>query len=623
MANPRFILFSPLLPKHNGIASYVAEQLPWLARHYAITVVIGNADPPPEGLPSSVDVLRFFEYMRQPSEFDAYPHVYHVGNNRDHGYMLPVLYQRPGLVVVHDLNLHHLVDTQTLGYGDADAYAWALWLQYGRAGKRLGEQFVQRGWKGEEMPKELRLNRDILRSAGRVVVHSHYSAQRILAEYPDKPVRVIPHHVSPLVDRWKTQEREQAKQVLGLPDDRPVVTSLGFITRAKQVHTALEAIAALKDEGVACFYVLAGAYRPYEYDVMVDIRRLGLEEDVRVTGFLEEEDFFRYLTASDLVLNLRYPFGGETSGTLMRALGLGRCCVVVDIGTFSEIPGDCVVRLPWGDDFVAILHQTMRDLLRDAQRRTELESRARRWAEQYNHVEYTTASYVEEIDRLVPAGSLNGLGGVPGLRGYEFPVPALVERWLQRETRSLQKIAEQVRASLWWREGLLPMPGRNVRLHLEIPEESKAGVDWVLRSLFGYRDGHLTASPGACTHRLLLASAVRFKDDPVGGLARVASEQPLGSELVMSLTDIELLPMQLRKPGTWVTVLECAGFQVLSRHEGASDISFSSWRHPQAEITLRARRVSEQMERYPASLYPDQTPWWPTVTQFLRRPVNG
>jgi len=45
-----------------------------------------------------------------------------------------------------------------------------------------------------------------------------------------------------------------------------------------------------------------------------------------------------FVAASDIVLNLRYPTVGENSGTLMRALGLGKAVIVSEVGSFSELP---------------------------------------------------------------------------------------------------------------------------------------------------------------------------------------------------------------------------------------------------------------------------------------------
>ena len=54
------------------------------------------------------------------------------------------------------------------------------------------------------------------------------------------------------------------------------------------------------------------------------------------------------MAACDVLVNLRYPTMGETSGSVIRALGLAKPLLVSDVGWFSELPDDAVgVRLPY------------------------------------------------------------------------------------------------------------------------------------------------------------------------------------------------------------------------------------------------------------------------------------
>ena len=69
------------------------------------------------------------------------------------------------------------------------------------------------------------------------------------------------------------------------------------------------------------------------------IEGLGLQSAVRVLGFTPMEEFVGYIAACDIILNLRFPTVGESSGTLLRSLGLGRAVIVSDIGSFAEYPG--------------------------------------------------------------------------------------------------------------------------------------------------------------------------------------------------------------------------------------------------------------------------------------------
>ncbi len=69
--------------------------------------------------------------------------------------------------------------------------------------------------------------------------------------------------------------------------------------------------------------ILVGEPHP-ELPIEPMIRSMGLAANVRVLGFAPIEDFVGYLAACDIVLNLRYPTVGESSGTLLRSLGLGQ-----------------------------------------------------------------------------------------------------------------------------------------------------------------------------------------------------------------------------------------------------------------------------------------------------------
>ena len=66
--------------------------------------------------------------------------------------------------------------------------------------------------------------------------------------------------------------------------------------------------------------ILVGEPHP-EFPVDQLIRTLGLQGHVRVLGFTPIEKFVDYIGACDIVLNLRYPTVGETSGSLQRASG--------------------------------------------------------------------------------------------------------------------------------------------------------------------------------------------------------------------------------------------------------------------------------------------------------------
>jgi glycosyltransferase involved in cell wall biosynthesis len=93
--------------------------------------------------------------------------------------------------------------------------------------------------------------------------------------------------------------------------------------------------------------ILVGEPHP-EFPLEAMIGSMGLSANVRVLGFVPIEEFVGYLGACDIVLNLRYPTVGESSGTLLRSLGLGKAVMVSEIGSFQEFPDDVCLKVPVG-----------------------------------------------------------------------------------------------------------------------------------------------------------------------------------------------------------------------------------------------------------------------------------
>ena len=144
--------------------------------------------------------------------------------------------------------------------------------------------------------------------------------------------------------------------------------------------------------------MIAGEVRADEFDVAAMIATLGLQGCVILTGYVSDEDFFAYLGAADMVINLRHPVGGETSGTMVRALGSGACVVLIDRGAFAEIPDDAAAKLPpFGPGFDAALGSMLLLLASDPAFRQRIGARARAYVQERNGLPGTVAGYLAAI----------------------------------------------------------------------------------------------------------------------------------------------------------------------------------------------------------------------------------
>ena len=148
--------YSPFPPERSGIADYSALLLPALQQRLDVSAVRRGAKRPPRGTDVS---------------------LYHVGNNPDaHTWIVDALRRRPGVVVLHDFVLHHLVAGMTLGRGDADGYLDAMHRDAGTVGRLLAHGVVDKLlppiW--EERAQDFPLASVVLDRADALICHSRY-----------------------------------------------------------------------------------------------------------------------------------------------------------------------------------------------------------------------------------------------------------------------------------------------------------------------------------------------------------------------------------------------------------------------------------------------------------------
>jgi glycosyltransferase involved in cell wall biosynthesis len=328
----RLAVWSPLPPSLSGIADYVAEQLPHLRRPFEVVTVSDERASPPD-----VDL-----------------DLYHVGNSPAHAYVYRAALARPGVVVLHDWSVHHLVLAETVERGDVAGYLREMRRAHGEAGTFVGRQ-VARALGGDLLPALYPLNDRLLETSLAVVGLTQYVATRARLRLRGRPVLHLPHHLSLPTP---TPDREGARRRLGLPRDAFLVTAPGLATVSKGLEVAIRSVARLKATHPAMRLVIAGGVDP----------RLPLErwlhearlEDAKVTGRLDLDSFVAHLVAADVILALRFPSHGEISGALVRALGVGRP-VLVTAGTpaAEEFPEGVVAAVDPGpleeDEIVAFL----------------------------------------------------------------------------------------------------------------------------------------------------------------------------------------------------------------------------------------------------------------------------
>jgi glycosyltransferase involved in cell wall biosynthesis len=288
----RVAYHSPLPPSRSGVADYSALLLPALRERIDVVVAEPGRRPP------AADVA-----------------LYHVGNDPDaHGWIVDALRKRPGVVVLHEYVLHHLIAGITIGRGDGRGYLDAMERELGVAGRLLGlgvlDNLLPLLW--ETQPERFPLAGQVLDPATGLIVHSRFVAEQARAAGYAGRLWQIPHPA------WPMQDAAPAVDVHG----EPLIGCFGFLNMNKRIPQLLQAFASLRRSRPGATLLLVGAAGE-RFDLDRRLERLGLSGDgvVRL-DYVPEERMWSLMAACDVLVNLRHPTMGETSGSVVRALSL-------------------------------------------------------------------------------------------------------------------------------------------------------------------------------------------------------------------------------------------------------------------------------------------------------------
>lgn len=362
-------------PSKSGIADYSAALIPELRRRVEITV-FDRGEP-------AFDAARF----------DAA--LYHLGNNPYHDFVYETALRNPGVVVMHEANLHHLMAHLTIRRGDWDAYVAECEYEGGAAAL----EFAQRVRRLEVGPdyEGVAMTRRLLQASRGAVAHSEFVARQTRAQGLAGPVATIPHGA--WIDPGAEATRHATRHALGLDEATPLIGAFGYLKPYKRIAESLRALRRLVRLDPRVRMILVGEPHP-EFPVQQLIRTLDLREHVRILGFVPIEKFADYMGACDIILNLRYPTVGETSGSLMRALGLGKSVLVSDIGSFAEYPDDICLKVPVGAHEEDLIFEYLNTLVSRPDLARAMGGRAKQWVARecsWSAVADRYADFLEEV----------------------------------------------------------------------------------------------------------------------------------------------------------------------------------------------------------------------------------
>ena len=354
--------YSPLPPERSGIADYSALLLPVLGRLIDIEIVRRGRTRP-----VAADVA-----------------LYHVGNDPEaHGWIVDALGRRPGVVVLHDFVLHHLIAGLTIGRKDGHGYLNAMERDAGIPGRLVAHGVldgrVPPPW--ETRPDAFPLSGEVLAKATGLIVHSHYVEGRAYEAGYHGPVWRVPHAA------WPVEPMEPAAI-----DGRPVFGCFGHLNASKRIPQLVEAFEVVRRRHPQAKLLLVGPASPgFDADRLV-------ADGVERIDYIDEQRLWPLMAACDACVSLRAPTMGETSGSAIRALSLGRPLVVSDLGWFAELPDDVALKIPVDEEEVASLAAALELLASSEATQLAMSDAARAYVHREHDLEHVAEAYAAALE---------------------------------------------------------------------------------------------------------------------------------------------------------------------------------------------------------------------------------
>ena len=356
--------FAPLPPSPTGVADYAAALLKEMTKS------------------GSLDI----------NSTRAGAALYHIGNNHLHRDIYRRALDHPGVVVLHDAVLQHFL----LGTLTETEYCREFVYNYGEWMRPLAHDL----WKNRARSAadaryfEYPMLKRIASHARAVIVHNPAAASAIVRHAPDAKVIEIPHLFVP-PDLPHPAEVLRFRERLGLRPRTLLVSVFGHLRESKRLPVLLRAMHRVWACGADARLLIAGEFSSSDLERSLT----PVLQDPRVlrTRYLAEPDFWRFASATDVCVNLRFPTASESSGIAIRLMGIGKPVIFTEGEEISRLPETACLRVDIGIAEEETLADTIVWLAQDREAAIEIGRRAARHIAAEHAVQIAAARYWEAL----------------------------------------------------------------------------------------------------------------------------------------------------------------------------------------------------------------------------------
>ena len=325
----RLAIITPWPKQKTGIANYVYKLVPYLSNYFYIDIFVDNLMVKCDFLPNEYGSLYMIDEI--DARHDNYDILlYQIGNNPYfHTGVYKYLTKYSGISEIHDFVINGFFSFMVFHEKQSNLLKEALISGYGKNKETLDyfKKVMQEQiyFNDEKYP----MCHSVSKISKATIFHNKWSSKRVKKSY------TIPH---PCFDNTEVQNEivEKLQERIGIcSDNTTIIGVFSFLSNNRRLDSVVEVVNKLGDMGYKIKLVFWGT--------LDNIELLGEHKnliDWCATGYLKGEEYDAGFILSDIVVNLRYPSMGESSGTLCEAMKYQKPIIVSDINQYTEYPDE-------------------------------------------------------------------------------------------------------------------------------------------------------------------------------------------------------------------------------------------------------------------------------------------
>jgi glycosyltransferase involved in cell wall biosynthesis len=399
----RIAMLTPLPPCRTGIADYNAEFLPFLTRHFDIDLYVDSYVVSDESIVAAFRVFDVKDFEAVAQSYDAI--LYEFGNSEFHAHMLPLLEKFPGIVGLHDAYLSGLMMHLEHFKGEQGRYSKEMLAAHGPLANRYIAPVQQCPDPAGKMELELPCTKRILDMAIGIISHSPFSLEIARKFYPEgwlAPYRIIPKMVSPSQE-WSETQRLEARSQLGFNEGDFIIATFGPVASTNWGDRLLDGFlsSSLCRNG-SVHLVYAGELPQDEFcsQLKDSICNANLGTRIHLTGFLDEQNYERYLRVADVAVQLRTNSRGDRHERVLDCLKIGLPVIVNHDAGYTAY-SDSVVAMIDADPSPQMIGSQLEKLFNDKDLRISLSKGGVRYVRDEHDPTHCAAEYAAAIHEII------------------------------------------------------------------------------------------------------------------------------------------------------------------------------------------------------------------------------